>query len=188
MKKILCFMVLLCSLFFIVGCKSEYVKVEKPEEKPIEEIKQASPLMRELNLLGMASLKEFKVTAQPHKSNYFISNRNQVKELSDEEPTVVEDLTYTYPFDYVKIHSAIKFSISIPENKEDEALEMIQDSCGLGDLDVILADFSTFVFDEKKESLCLAVQDRMVTFVGKKGLYTILANSGKYQYDQGNTY
>lgn len=28
----------------------------------------------------------------------------------------------------------------------------------------------------------------MITFVGKNGLYTILANSGKYQYDQDKTY
>ncbi|MDE7214108.1 MAG: hypothetical protein K2N42_05970 [Anaeroplasmataceae bacterium] len=194
MKKILCFIFMLCSLFIFVGCKLDNVIVEKPIEKPIEnplekpteEGKQTSYFLGELNLLGMASIKEFKANTQPRKVKHLTSNQGQVKELSDEEPTVI--VNFTYPFDYVKIHSAIKFSISIPEDTEDEALEMIEASCGLGDLDVIIADFSTFVYDEEKEYLYLSVQDHMITIVGKKGIYTILSNSGSYQYDQDKTY
>nr|MDE6660459.1 hypothetical protein [Anaeroplasmataceae bacterium] len=192
MKKILSFMLMLCSLFILVGCMTEYVRVEKPNDIPIdhpkEEGQQASYLMDKLNLLGIASVKEFKTNTHPLKAKHFNSNISQDKELSEEAPTVIESLTYTYPYDYVKIHSAWKFSITIPEDEEDEGLEMIQSSCGLGDLDVILADFSTFVLDKEKNELRLSVQDMMITLVGKKGLYTILMNSGFYQYHTGEAH
>lgn len=132
MKKISCLMLMIFCLFILIGCKEENSKIEPPQDQPIEEVHQTSSIMRELNLLGMASIKEFKATTQPHKAKHFISNRSQEKELNDEKPTYVPGVTY--PYDYVKIHSAMKFSIFIPVDEDDEALEAINNSCGLGGL------------------------------------------------------
>ncbi|MDD4000231.1 MAG: hypothetical protein PHX62_04990 [Bacilli bacterium] len=136
-------------------------------------------------LLGIASFREF--TSDNNTQIKNLSNQVRKNNLSirtiDEE--VEEYPTYSYPFDYVKIHSANKFGLFLPEDGDDEALEAIEANCGLGQLEVIIAEFTTFIIDKEDydkdfdtTELLASVSDTLICFKGSRGFYTILVNSG----------
>lgn len=135
-------------------------------------------------ILGIASFKEFEEDRllNVRSLRRSLSNNNIItnNEENNKDNTIYN---VTYPYDYIKIHSAVKFSLEIPEEHYDEGLELIQKNCGLGLLEITIADFSTYI-SEDNGSYQECVTDLMISFKGKKGIYTILSNSGISGDDQ----
>ena len=151
------------------------------------------------SLLGLASFKEFepsKKSSSRKLMSTFVKRSNISNNTNDE---VKEYLTYSYPFDYVKIHQATKFDLYIPEDCNSEALEEVIAKCGLGNLEVTIASFTTYIIDEDDynynsnvDEILPSVTDTLISFKGSRGFYTILNNSfslgNELNYDNGHQY
>lgn len=93
-------------------------------------------------------------------------------------------LRISYPYDYIKISAAKKYRVSIPAQTDETALTPVSDLCGLGNLEVVVADFTTYCYLSKEyveqtgsEALIESVNDTLISVKGTKGYYTILSNS-----------
>lgn len=135
----------------------------------------------EASLIGIAAYNEFDKNGTSKLSNV-VTNINfssgKTVKLSDLEDTN-EDKEYlkvSYPYDYVKIVSAYKFSINVTDIPDDASEQIIEHGCGLGELEVVVAEFETYVEDNGVRML--SVSDTMISLRGYNGYYTILANSG----------
>jgi len=135
----------------------------------------------EASLIGIAAYNEFDKNGTSKLSNV-VTNINfssgKTVKLSDSEETN-EDKEYlkiSYPYDYVKIVSAYKFSINVTDIPDDASEVIIEHACGLGELEVVVAEFETYV--EEDGIKYLSVSDIMISLRGHNGYYTILANSG----------
>lgn len=146
-------------------------------------------------VIGIAAFKEFDETNAQKLSNLSIrvnyknSDVTTLDEnleesngdISDVENETNEPLKITYPYDYVKINSAYKFSINVINIEDNVAKEIIEENCGLGDIEVVVAEFETYV--EENGYNILSVQDTLICLRGYNGYYTILVNSGVYTND-----
>lgn len=146
--------------------------------------------LNENSVIGIAAFKEFdEINAQKLSNlsiriNYKNSDVTTLDEnseepngdISDVENEIDEPLKVTYPYDYVKINSAYKFSINVINIEDNLAKEIIESNCGLGDIEVVVAEFETYV--EENGYNVLFVQDTLICLRGYNGYYTILANSG----------
>lgn len=111
---------------------------------------------------------------------------NEIDETTDE---VVEKenletsngyVKVSYPFDYVIIRNATKFDVTINDINDPLAKEIIMTYCGLGKLEVVMADFSAYVVrDGVWHNL---IDDQLITIRGYNGIYTILLNGAHYDY------
>ena len=107
----------------------------------------------------------------------FITNSKSSKVYSlTEADCDEENLKVSYPYDYVKKNSAYKFSINITNINDRASEEIILNSCGLGELEVVVAEFETYIEDNGVR--ILSVSDTLISLRGYNGYYTILANSG----------
>ena len=134
--------------------------------------------INENSLIGIAAYYEFDNKTVNNISNISIKNKNSDLIDSDYESNEEEYLKISYPYDYVKIISAYKFSIYVDDIEDQVAKEIIESSCGLGELEVVISDFETYV--EKGETRYPSVQDTLISLRGYNGYYTILVNSGVY--------
>lgn len=116
---------------------------------------------KSIELLGIAAYKEF--------DNY---KRTSFKKLENDTY-----LQVSYPFEYVKIKSAYKFTINIDDINDKLAKSIIENSCGLGKVEVVIADFITYT--KEGQSLVMNVEDTLISLRGYNGYYTILSNSQK---------
>lgn len=151
--------------------------------------------LNENSVIGIAAFKEFDETNAQKLSNLSIrvnyknSDVTTLDEnleesngdISDVENETNEPLKITYPYDYVKINSAYKFSINVINIEDNVAKEIIEENCGLGDIEVVVAEFETYV--EENGYNVLSVQDTLICLRGYNGYYTILVNSGVYTND-----
>ena len=151
--------------------------------------------LNENSVIGIAAFKEFDETNAQKLSNLSIrvnykngdvttldENLEESNgDISDVENETNEPLKITYPYDYVKINSAYKFSINVINIEDNVAKEIIEENCGLGDIEVVVAEFETYV--EENGYNILSVQDTLICLRGYNGYYTILVNSGVYTND-----
>lgn len=114
---------------------------------------------KSIELLGIAAYKEFE--------NY---KKTSFKKLENDTY-----LQVSYPFEYVKIKSAYKFTINIDDINDKLAKTTIENSCGLGEVEVVIADFITYT--KEGQSLVMNVEDTLISLRGYNGYYTILSNS-----------
>lgn len=114
---------------------------------------------KSIELLGIAAYKEF--------DNY---KKTSFKKLENDT-----DLQVSYPFQYVKIKSAYKFTINIDDINDKLAKSIIENSCGLGEVEVVVADFGAYI--EEGNSLIENIEDTLISLRGYNGYYTILSNS-----------
>lgn len=152
-------------------------------------------LLNENSVIGIAAFNEFDKTNAVELSNLsFRLNFNNSEivtldedvenpngEISDYEEDQDEPLKISYPYDYVKIKSAYKFSINVFDIEDSIAKEIIESNCGLGELEIVVAEFETYV--EAYGYISLSVQDTLICLRGYNGYYTILVNSGGYVAD-----
>lgn len=132
----------------------------------------------EASLIGIAAYYEFDKKGVSNLSNLFFninSNSSKVYSLSEDDSDE-EYLKVSYPYDYVKINSAYKFSVNITSINDRASEEIISNSCGLGELEVVVAEFETYIEDDGVRMP--SVSDTLISLRGYNGYYTILANSG----------
>lgn len=137
----------------------------------------------EASLIGIAAYYEFDKNDTSRLSNIVMkmnSNTGKSMNLDDTDETE-EYLKISYPYDYVKILSAYKFDIYVTDIADAESEEIIEHGCGLGKLEVVVADFETYVEEDGYRRL--SVTDTMISLRGYNGYYTILANNGNREGD-----
>lgn len=128
-------------------------------------------LLDESSIIGIAAFKEFDNAGTTKLRNLTI---NTTTILNTNES---EYLKVSYPYDYVKIKSAYKFSIEV-EAIDNASESIIKESCGLGQIEVVVVEFETFISDNGM--LVSSVEDTLISLRGHNGYYTILENSGSY--------
>lgn len=160
-----------------LNSSSEKPKINSSIEENNKEINYSTSL-NENSLIGIAAYYEFDNKVVNNISNISIKNKNSDLIDSDYESKEEEYLKISYPYDYVKIISAYKFNIYVDDIEDQVAKEIIENSCGLGELEVVISEFETYV--EKDEIRYPSVQDTLVSLRGYNGYYTILVNSGVY--------
>lgn len=144
-----------------------------------KELTEADFLTSE-NMLGVAAFKVFENNNSSVRNNKrfkpVLTNTNKAYFDNDENSLNDNSNKISYEFDYVKILSAKKFSITIDDLSHDETTkEIIESNCGLGEVDVVIADFETYI--QKNGSLRSTISDELISIRGYNGYYTILLNS-----------
>ena len=134
--------------------------------------------INENSLIGIAAYYEFDNKTVNNISNISIKKNNSNLIENNSESKEEDYIKISYPYDYVKIISAYKFSIYVDDIEDQVAKEIIENSCGLGELEVVISEFETYV--EKDEIRYPSVQDTLISLRGYNGYYTILVNSGVY--------
>lgn len=182
MKKIFALIFLLMTTITLAGCNSIESPPTPGNDVPDnvnenDDLKTKSRISN-IDVLGLASYKSFE-TETTQKSSKQASRKNTtLSELSNNEDEIKQYLYVSYPYDYIKIDSAQKYHFTINENDACEALDPIITNCGLGDLEVIYATFTTY--NKEDYTIEASVTDTLISIKGKKGFYTILANSGSF--------
>ncbi len=141
-------------------------------------------MLNEKSVIGIAAFNEFDNKGVRKLSNVTseFNNKDSVLSDSNEEENLNEEyLKISYPYDYVKINSAYKFSINVLNIEDKIAKEIIESNCGLGELEIVVAKFETYV--EEKGYNYLSVKDTLICLRGYNGYYTILVNSGEFRKD-----
>ncbi len=204
LKKI-CFV--LISLFILSSClpnkNIEINSSNNQNENLTQNLNKHNALLNGKNLLGLASFKEFETTNTKESTSLTSNLRTSInvfKNSDDETKHEVEEyLKVSYAFDYVKIHSAIKFDLYVVDDILNNGLEELKLYTGLGNLEVVVAEFTTFVIDREdydsdgnKEEILESITDTLISFKGPEGLYTILVNSyslgNELNYEDGHRY
>lgn len=126
----------------------------------------------DISLIGIAVFSEFDKQETLELSVSSITLDEDICLLSD-------DLKVSYPYDYIKIIEAYKFEIEVNDIPNEKIKEIIESSCGLGKLEVVVGEFETYVSSNGINKL--AVQDTLISLRGYNGYYTILDNSGRLQ-------
>ena len=140
--------------------------------------------LNEREIIGVAAFKEFdkneniKLKSNTYSINELLNDatKDETNEGNEEAPMV-----YSYPFEYVKIHSAYKFNINVEDIADKGAKQVIESSCGLGELEVVVAQFSTFEDDEGIKKPMIS-PEYLISIRGYNGFYTILENSASFTY------
>ena len=139
----------------------------------------------ERDIVGLAAYKEFdkhknvKLTSKAYSVNEIVNNET----VYDNNENKDNQIVFSYPFDYVRIHSAYKFSIKVDDIPNyPDAKEVIEKNCGFGELEVVVAEFSTYIDDNG--NIREMISDILISFRGKNGYYTILENAASMM---GNT-
>lgn len=146
------------------------------------EKEQGSVMLGETSLIGIAAYAEFDGSAAKQLSGAYRGISKTVGALNDNEQGEAEEyLKISYTYDYVKIISAYKFSVNITDIADPVANKIIEESCGLGEVEVVVADFETYVDDNGNRTL--SVSDTLISLRGINGYYTILVNSGMSEQD-----
>lgn len=142
-------------------------------------------LLSDTSVIGIAAFKEFDKNQTKSLSNVKINLTSGQSTLAslygDNGENNQGYLAVSYPFDYVKILSAYKFTVQVPSIKDELSNKIIELNCGLGELEVVVADFETYVSDNGYMTLC--VQDKLICLRGHNGYYTILVNNEAYTND-----
>ena len=137
--------------------------------------------LSETELIGVAAYKAFdnkesiKLTSLTYSADEILDNNTDNKNENND----VKNNIYSYPFDFVKIHSAYKFSVLVDDIEDTQAKEIIEAKCGLGELEVVVSTFSTF-YDDNGIIKLVVSDETLISLRGYNGYYTILENSGKF--------
>ena len=175
-----CILLIMVSFIFMMptgGTKGD--PIFPPEGDPSNPSYEISHSLshNEASLIGIAAYYEFDKKGVSNLSNLFFninSTSSKVYSLSEDDDK--EYLKVSYPYDYVKINSAYKFSVNITSINDKASEEILLNSCGLGELEVVVAEFETYIEDNGVR--ILSVSDTLISLRGYNGYYTILANSG----------
>ena len=188
----ICFALFLSVCISLLSCG-----IIAPEDRPNEhppaltpggleqggaEWEQGGAMLGETSLIGIAAYAEFDIQAAKGLSGTYRGRSYSVGALTDNEDGEGENyLKISYPYDYVKILSAYKFSVNITDIADTVAKEIIEESCGLGEVEVVVADFETYLDDNGQ--MVRSVCDTLISLRGVNGYYTVLVNSGMSEQD-----
>lgn len=138
--------------------------------------KYNSQMYNSMNLIAMAAYSEFDRKETNSLCSLTINLNNE--ELSSSTSSNVyypntAPKQVSYPFTHIRIVDATKFNISADNIVGDEVKEVIKTSCGLGDLEVVIANFVTY--DQNNSGY--SIENQLISIRGYNGYYTILRNS-----------
>ena len=178
-----------------VGINNKPANTINTPPLPIETQTTHEVQLDEKNIVGMAAYSEFKNNATNVKKRFNKSSEGSIQEDSNVETmntgeggnnnttSTESNKIYdkiSYPYDYVKIKTAYKFTIEVDKIEDELANQIIESNCGLGKVEVVVAEFETFV--DENGYLVSSVGDTMISLRGYNGYYTILLNHGSYEY------
>ncbi len=162
---------------------------------PIETQTTHEVQLDEKNIVGMAAYSEFKNNTTNVKKRFNKSSEGSIPVDSNVETmntgeggnsnttSIESNKIYdkiSYPYDYVKIKTAYKFTIEVNKIEDELANQIIESNCGLGKVEVVVAEFETFI--DENGNLVSSVGDTMISLRGYNGYYTILLNHASYEY------
>lgn len=178
-----------------VGINNKPANTINTPPLPIETQTTHEVQFDENNVVGMAAYSEFKNNTTNVKKRFNKSSEGSIPEDSNVETmntgeggnnnttSTESNKIYdkiSYPYDYVKIKTAYKFTIEVERIEDELANQIIESNCGLGKLEVVVAEFETFV--DENGNLVSSVGDTMISLRGYNGYYTILLNHASYEY------
>lgn len=166
-------------LALTINSNNNEINSEKESSIPtIIDDKRHNTIFNETSLIGIAAYKEFDLNKTNEIRNVSFKSKELETLNNTSENEISEDdyLKVSYPYDYVKIVDAYKFSINVNEIEDLYANDVISTNCGLNEIEVVVANFETYI--EEKGTLYLSVQDTLISLRGENGYYTILDNSG----------
>ena len=142
--------------------------------------------INEKSIIGIAAYNEFDKQGKTKLTNYssFVNEDNDTineDNIKNDENDNNDYYKASYPYDYVKIVKGYKFTIKVNDINDQTAKEIIETNCGLGTLEVVVADFITYV--GSLPDLSESVNDTLICIRGYNGYYTILLNSASFKYD-----
>lgn len=170
-------------LALTINSNNNEINSEKESSIPtIIDDKHHNTIFNETSLIGIAAYKAFDSNKTNEIRNVSFKNKELTTLNNTSENKNSEDdyLKVSYPYDYVKIVDAYKFSINVNEIEDLYANDVISTNCGLNEIEVVVANFETYI--EEKGTLYLSVQDTLISLRGENGYYTILENSGQKIY------
>lgn len=141
-----------------------------------EKTKYSSEMLTDKNLIGRAAFIEFDKLETNSLCSHVINlnneeiNNDNSKNLNTSNTNPIQ---VSYPFSFVKIVNAYKFTINVSDIEGSDVKEVIESSCGLGELEIVIANFETYD-GNSAESSC---SDLLISIRGHNGYYTILENS-----------
>lgn len=124
----------------------------------------------EFSLLSIASHREFEDNNEKKITNTIMQYK------VDSTQHTINSNNISYSFEYVEIISAIKFNLLSTDIVDAIAKNIIEENCGIGILEVVIAKFN--VYENVEGKLCILASDTMLSFKGENGYYTVLANGG----------
>ena len=124
----------------------------------------------EFSLLSIASHREFEDNNDKKITNTIMQYK------VDSTQHTINSNNISYSFEYVEIISAIKFNLLSTDIVDAIAKNIIEENCGIGILEVVIAKFN--VYENVEGKLCILASDTMLSFKGENGYYTVLANGG----------
>lgn len=178
-KRIIILFIFVFSVFVLVGCNSkELPSINNNNQNGLKQNNELKTTSRinSIDVLGLASYKSFETETNKKLSMQVIRKNTSTINISDNNEEIKQYLSISYPYDYIKIDTAQKYHITIDEVETNVALEPIIANCGLGELDVVIATFTTYVLDG--DNKLPSVGDTLISIRGVKGFFTILVNSG----------
>lgn len=170
-------------LALTINSNNNEINSEKESSIPtIIDDKHHNTIFNETSLIGIAAYKAFDSNKTNEIRNVSFKSKELTTLNNTSENEISEDdyLKVSYPYDYVKIVDAYKFSINVNEIEDLYANDVISTNCGLNEIEVVVANFETYI--EEKGTLYLSVQDTLISLRGENGYYTILENSGQKIY------
>lgn len=178
-----------------VGINNKPANTINTPPLPIETQTSHEVQLDEKNIVGMAAYSEFKNNTTNVKKRFNKSSEGSIPEDSNVETmntgeggnsnttSTKSNKIYdkiSYPYDYVKIKTAYKFTIEVDKIEDELANQIIESNCGLGKVEVVVAEFETFI--DENGNLVSSVGDTMISLRGYNGYYTILLNHASYEY------
>ncbi len=152
--------------------KTENEKMIPDDNILPENFSYKAKVVDDISLIGIAVFSEFDKQDTLKLSKSSVTIDKDICLLSD-------DLKVSYPYDYIKIIEAYKFEIEINDIPNEKIKEIIENSCGLGKLEVVVGEFETYISSNGIN--IPAVQDTLISLRGYNGYYTILDDCGRLQ-------
>ena len=156
----------------------------KPNENNNGNIVIGNSTLDENNFLGYVAHSAFNKKEVTAINNQVFNLKSFNKGLYFNDTENVEDKSkynISYPYDYIKIENAFKFTLEINDISDSFAKETIENNCGLGKLDIVVADFKTYI--DEGYNIKEYIADTLISFKGYNGFYTILENGASYYSD-----
>lgn len=129
------------------------------------------------SILGVAAFRPFdsKNNNNTNKANSIsiYDNLCENKAYFKDPEDNTQSFYVSYPFDYVRINKAFKFNVEVEDITNATAKEIIETNCGLGSLEVVIAEFTTYEAEPLRET----IKETLISIRGYNGYYTILLNS-----------
>ena len=126
------------------------------------------------DLLGVAAFNAFENKTTEKLMHFNETDYNPLMPTSTSITHTYEE-KIIYPFNFVEIVNAYKFKIEVDDIIDSYAKKVIEEKCGLGIIEVVVADFNTYD-DINSYSL---IEDKLISFRGENGYYTSLMNGGE---------